>query len=351
MRAAVLYEPKTDLRICQLPVPDPSYGQVLVKIHYAGLCHSQLMEIKGLRGHDPYLPHLLGHEGSGVVEKTGPGVTKVRKGDRVVLTWIKTQGEDPGGFVYQSDSGVVNSGPVTTFSDYSLVSENRLVKISDDIPMELAWLFGCALLTGCGIINNIVRPPPGSNMAIFGLGGIGTSALMAAKAFHPGLLIGIDIEEAKLKQALDLGATHIINSRDGEPLKKISELTKGRGLDFAIETSGLCKVIEDAFSAVRRQGGKVIFASHPAHGQKISIDPYELICGKQITGTWGGDADPEKDAPMLSELYNNGHLPLEKLRLKRFTLDEINEAFLALESRNYTRVYIDMMNEERPYEL
>lgn len=336
-RAAVLYELNKPLVIEEIEIPELMSGQVLVKIFYSGVCHSQLMEARGRRGEDKYLPHLLGHEATGEAVETGPGVSKVKKGDQVVLTWIKCQGLEAGGAVYNKGGIKINSGAVTTFSEYSVVSENRCVKLPDGIPMDIGSLLGCAVMTGAGIITNTIKPEKGKTLAFFGVGGIGLSALMAATLYQVSQIIAVDVEEYKLNLAKEFGAKHVINAAKEEPVKKIMELTGGKGVDYAIEASGQAKIIEQAFQSVRKNGGLCLFASHPAHHERISIDPFDLICGKQIKGSWGGDSDPDRDIPCFAGLYRKGKLPLEKLISRKYSLDQINEVLSDIENRKIAR--------------
>lgn len=342
MNAAVLVKPNQPLARIDLDLPDLQYGQVLVKVYFSGVCRSQLMEWKGMRGTDPHLPHLLGHEGSGVVQAIGPGVKKVAVNDRVVLTWIKGKGADSKGALFSKGTYQINSGSVTTFSNYSIVSENRLVRVPDSIPLNLAWLFGCALPTGCGIVKNSLRPAEGMTIAVFGLGGVGLCSLMASKIYKPKTLFAIDISPSKLKLAVELGATDCIDAKATDAVAIIRDRTSGVGVDYGIETSGQAHVIERAFESIRRGGGKLVFASHPEFGKKISLDPYELICGKKIEGSWGGGASLEEDIETFANWYLDGKLPLERLVSKTFSLDQVNEALKELDEGNIARVCIKM---------
>lgn len=343
MRAAVLQELNHPLVIRDdVVMPPLSRGQVLVKLAYSGVCHSQLMEARGKRGEDHYLPHLLGHEGSGVVLEVGPEVTKIRAGDAVVLGWIKGRGIESGGVTYSCRDGVVNGGAVTTFNEYAVVSENRCVLVPDGVPMDVAALFGCAVLTGAGIISNSVRPSKGSSIAIFGLGGIGLSALMGLVLFDCAVVIAVDISEEKLSLAREFGATHTINATECDPVKTIRDLTGGRGADYTVEAAGRSNTIEQAFESVRREGGLCVFASHPPQGTRISLDPFEMICGKQIIGSWGGASDPDRDIPIYAALYRDGKLPLEKLITHRYRLDEADKALDDLEQNAVVRPLIEI---------
>lgn len=330
-RGAVLEEAGKPLRIVEdLVVPSLARGQVLVRLAYSGVCRSQLMEARGQRGEDRYLPHLLGHEGSGVVEAVGEGVTKVRAGERVILGWIHSRGLGPGSTRYACGGRSINAGAVTTFNELAVVAENRCVKLPEGVPMDVAVLFGCALPTGAGIVMNLLHPPAGSSIAIFGLGGIGLSALMAMRLFGCARIIAVDISPSKLTLAREFGATHTVNPTRENPVNEVCRIVPD-GVDFSIEASGTPVAIEQAFDAVRRNGGTCVFASHPPQGHRISLDPYELICGKRIMGTWGGECDPDRDLPKLAELYKRGLLPLEKLIPTRYRLDDINHALDDLE--------------------
>ena len=341
MKAAVLHTTNIALRVRNdIELPVLCHGQVLVKLAYSGVCHSQLMEARGRRGEDAYLPHLLGHEGSGVVVEIGPDVAKVRSGDRVVLGWIKGSGIEAGGVQYKCPDGILNGGGVTTFNDYAVVSENRCVKVPDDLPMDIAALFGCAVLTGAGIITNSVRPTKDSSIAIFGLGGIGLSALMGLVLFDCKMVIAVDILENRLQLAKEFGATHTINASVCDPVQAIRDLTDGRGANYTVEAAGRSDTIEKAFDAVRRGGGLCVFASHPSHGSRISLDPFEMICGKKIIGSWGGGSNPDRDIPIYADLYLKGKLPLDKLITNRYSLEEVNQALDDLEQNKVVRPLI-----------
>lgn len=338
MKAAVLEKLGSPLSVYgDLIPPLPGPGQVLVDIAYSGVCHSQLMEARGNRGEDCFLPHLLGHEGTGRVVAVGEGVTKVAPSDWVVLGWIKGTGLDASSVCYSQHGRKVNAGGVTTFNDQAVVSENRLVKLPPGVPLDIGVLFGCAVPTGAGIVTNTVKPHAGSTIVVFGLGGIGMSALMALQLFSCAKIIVVDVSVEKLALAKDFGAHVAIDAANSDVLSEIRELTNGQGVDYAVEAAGRVDTIEMAFNSVKRGGGLCVFASHPPHGQQISIDPFELICGKRLLGSWGGACSPDEDIPKFAELYRRGKLPLQKLLSKRYTLDQINEALGDLEARRVNR--------------
>ncbi len=323
-------------------VPSLREGQVLVKLAFSGVCHSQLMEVSGGRGEDKYLPHMLGHEGSGKVCEVGPGVTKVKVDDSVVLTWIKGAGKDAGGTQYRSGTKQINAGAVTTFMEYAVISENRCVLLPDGVPLDAAALLGCAVPTGAGIVINTIHPKAGTDIAVWGLGGIGLSALLATRAFRFNRVIAIDVSEQKLALAREFGATHAIHATEQNVQEQVRELTNGVGVDYCVEAAGLSKTIEGAFGIVRRNGGLCVFASHPQLGDKISIDPFELICGKKIQGSWGGECLPDRDIPRFVDLFRKGIFPFPQLLSHRYPLEGVNQALDDLKSRKITRALLEI---------
>jgi len=296
------------------------------------------MEVRGDRGEDKFLPHFLGHEGVGTVVEMAKDVDKVSLGDTVVLGWIKGKGLDAGGCQYQQGDRLINSGAVTTFSTFAVVSENRVVKLPENIPEKTAVLLGCALPTGAGIVLNQLKPKTNSSVGVFGLGGIGLSALLAMNHFKPEHIVAFDIEEKKLNLAKELGATHCYSVDE----KGIAQFKQNfpLGLDGIVEAAGKTSTIEAAFSLIKRGGGRCIFASHPPAGETIKLDPFELICGKLIEGSWGGATQPDQDLPIIVDIINKYRLPVEKLLSNEYSLDEINQAIDDLEQRKITRALI-----------
>jgi len=340
-RAAVLEKLGKALVIKEVELPELLPGQVLVKVFFSGMCRSQLMEVRGGRGEDPWLPHLLGHEGSGEVLEVGEGVTKIQPGDEVILGWLKGQGLDAPGAKYRCNGQVINSGRVTTFSNHTIVSESRAVKKPDDLPRDVAILFGCALLTGGGMVLNELQPAAGSTVAILGLGGIGLSALMALRAFECKQIIAIDLSDEKLALAKEFGATHVVNPTRDDVIDAVLNRTGG-GVDFCIESAGTVLSIELGFSLIRKEGGKLLFASHPPEGESIKLAPHELISGKQIAGSWGGGSMPDRDIPRMFQTFRDGNVPLSRLITKRYRLERINEALDDLEAGTVFRPLIVM---------
>ena len=342
-KAAVLYEIGKPLVIEELQIPELQRGQVLVKVLCSGVCHSQLNEIKGFKGEDKYLPHTLGHEGSGIVEKIGPNVTKIREGDYVVLSWIKGPGLDAPSSHYKNikNGKRINSGAISTFNQFAIISENRLTKLSTKVPPDKAALLGCAVPTGAGILMNTLKVKEGDTIAIFGIGGIGSSAVLAADLMKSSKIIAVDIREHTLKLAEELGATHKINFRQDDVIASIKDITGGIGVDYAIEAAGVKEAMELAFNSITDSGTAVI-AGNLKHNEKICIDPFDLIKGKKLLGTWGGETKPERDIPFYENMYLSGKLKLDKLITSKYRLEDINDAFADLENENVMRALIDM---------
>lgn len=340
--AAILFEIGKPLRIMSLNIPTLKPGQVLVDVRFSGVCHSQLLEINGKRGPDRFIPHALGHEGSGVVLEVGPEVRKVKPGDHVVLSWIKGSGADVGSTVYLNSHDKINSGAVSTFMRRAVISENRVTPIDSDISLQTAALLGCAIPTGAGIVINALRLAAGQSLAVFGAGGIGLSAILAARMVKADPLIAVDIVDEKLAQAQRLGATHVVNPLRDNPAEAIRNMTKGRGVDGAIESAGKKETMELAFRSVRENGGVCVIAGNLAHGETISIDPFDLIKGRRIVGTWGGETMPDRDIPRYVEWIRKRELDMDALDVQIYPLQDINRSLADLAAGRIMRALIDM---------
>lgn len=337
--AAVLVKLKAPLELLELDIPALQSGQVLVHVKLAGLCRTQLSEAEGLKGEDKYLPHLLGHEAVGEVLAVGQGVTTARPNDTVALSWVKGSGMDAPGGTFSHRGKTVNSGGVAVFTQYAVVSENRVTKIPKSVPDDVASLLGCAVATGAGIVKNTLQVKPGSSIAVYGIGGVGGMALMMAKALTCNPIIAIDVQAKKLAWAKKMGATHVVNAKTQDAGKAVLEIVPG-GVDYAVEASGIPAVMEQAFNSLSNKGVLAI-AGHPEAGKKIQIDPFELIKGKRIVGTWGGGTNPDVDIPYYIKLQKSGKLPIEKLISHRFSLKDVNKAMKILAEGEAGRILID----------
>jgi S-(hydroxymethyl)glutathione dehydrogenase/alcohol dehydrogenase len=259
-----------------------------------------------------------------------------------VLSWIKSSGADVPSTVYQSTDGPINSGAVSTFMRKTVTSENRLTPIPPAMPLREAALLGCAIPTGAGIILNTAKVQPNNSVAVFGVGGIGMSAILAAAFAQAATIIAIDVSDQKLEQARQVGATHLIHAQRQDPLATILEITGGRGVDYAVEAAGKRETMEAAFQAVRDHGGLCVLAGNLPHGERISLDPFDLIKGKRIIGTWGGETRPDKDIPRYVDMYLSGKLKLEALITHEYRLEEINRALDDLEQGQVGRALINI---------
>lgn len=344
MKSAILVKQKSPLVVDDVEIP-PSldYGQVLVKVHYSGICGAQINEIDGVKGPDKFLPHLLGHEGGGVVEIIGSGVTKVKPGDHVVLHWRKGNGIQSPTPIYKWGNKSVNAGWVTTFNEYAVVSENRITPISKKIDLKIASLYGCAITTGFGVVHNNSHLKSGESIAVFGVGGAGTSIILAASLTSAYPVIAIDINDFKLRQAKYFGATHFINSTKENPRKKIEEYVSSEGADVAVDTTGINQVRELAYEVTNKEG-RTILVGVPKSGEKMCIDSFPLHFTKKITGSHGGDCNPTYDIPRLLRLQESGRFNLEKMITKIYPLDKINDAIHEMRTGDIVRCVIKMTN-------
>ena len=343
IKAAVLTKLKKPLEIIyNLKYPKLKKGQVMIKVLHSAICRSQVMEIEGKRGKDKYIPHLLGHEGSGIVENIGEGVTKVCPGDKVFLSWIKGKGLDSSGIKIKFKHGILNAGPVTTFSNYSIVSENRCFLIPKKFPIKKSVIFGCAVPTGSGIIINEIKPKKNDSICIIGLGGVGLSILMACKKLKLNNVLVIDIDKKKINIAKKLGyKKNIILKNIKKAKSKILNLTKGKYFDYTIESSGNIQSIEFAFSITRKFGGQCFFASHPSNNSNIKLKPHDLISGKRILGTWGGSSDPQKIANYMAPFFLKNKKFLNLYFSKEYTLKKINHAIKDFKYKSAVKLIIN----------
>lgn len=332
MRAAVLTELKAPLVIAELKMPETlAIGQVLVKIHFSGICGSQLGEIDGAKGEDKFLPHLLGHEASGSVIGVGPGVKTVKPGDKAVLHWRKGLGIESETPHFTWDGRKVNAGWVTTFNEYAIVSENRVTAIPPDSDMEVAALFGCAVTTGFGVVENNAKVRIGESVVVFGAGGIGLNIVQAAALVSAYPVIAIDIHDNKLELAKQMGATHVINSGKADARQAIADIVGSAGVDAFIDNTGQPAIIEMGYQITKPQG-RVTLVGVPRKGNNINIHSLPLHFGKGLSGSHGGEAIPQTDIPRYQNLYRAGRIKLRELITDIFTLDQVNEAIAGMRS-------------------
>jgi S-(hydroxymethyl)glutathione dehydrogenase/alcohol dehydrogenase len=258
-RAAILVELNQPLVIDEIGLPQAlEPGQVLVRIHYSGICGSQLGEIDGAKGEDKYLPHLLGHEGSGVVQAVGPAVRFVKPGDRVVLHWRKSQGIEAVPPKYSWRGKPLNAGWVTTFNQHAIVSENRLTRIDESVDMQVAALYGCAVTTGFGVAENNARIRLGESVVVFGAGGVGLNIIQAAALLSAYPIVAVDLHDSRLELAQRLGATHAVNSAKVDAKAALARIVGTQGVDVFVDNTGQPAIIELGYELTRAQGRVVL---------------------------------------------------------------------------------------------
>jgi len=352
VRAAVLnemslpapYAQSRPLTITEVELAPPGPGELLLRVRAAGLCHSDLSVIDGSRPR--IMPMALGHEAAGEVVAVGDGVAAFVPGDHVVLAFVPVCGScapcvagraalcEPGAAA--NAAGTLLSGErrwggdvhhhlgVSAFAEYAVVSERSAVKVDDDLPFDLAALFGCAVLTGVGAALNATTILPGESVAVFGLGGVGLAALMGA--IHAGgEVTAIDRVPEKLELALELGAAHAVTA-DEHVVETVRELTGG-GAAHALETVGSAVVLEQAYRATRR-GGTTVTVGLPHPDRTLTIPAVSLVAEERtLKGSYLGSCVPARDIPRFIDLYRQGSLPVERLLTHRLTLDELNEGF------------------------
>jgi S-(hydroxymethyl)glutathione dehydrogenase / alcohol dehydrogenase len=353
MKAAVLYETKKPLVVEDVDLAAPRHGEVLVKIGAAGVCHS---DYHFMNGDLPIgLPAVLGHEGAGVVESIGEGVTTVKPGDHVVLLfrpncghcefcsrgrpalcWMAGQLRNTG-HLLDGTSRLSRNGEeikhflgVSCFAERAVVPEQGVVPISADVPLEVAALVGCAVMTGVGAVMNTARVTPGASALVIGAGGIGLNCIMGLRLVGAHPIIAADISDAKLETATEFGATHVVNARSIDVVEGVREATAGEGVEFAFEAIGNPKAMSQSFAALRR-GGVATAVGIAPWGSEMSISAGELVYQeKTLKGSYYGGARPQHDMPRLLALYRTGQLPIDRLISRRYQLHQVNEAYEAL---------------------
>lgn len=364
MKAAVLYEYGKDLVIEDVAIADPQDREVLVRIVATGVCHSDLSSARG-RSRST-LPVILGHEASGVVERVGRSVSKVRPGDRVILSWAPNCGHcfycaeahptlcdcynhaaNRGGLWDGSSrlssirGKVHHYSCVSSFAEYAVVPETGCVPIADDIPFAVAALVGCAVTTGFGAVVNDARVRPGSHVAVIGVGGVGINAIQAAAASGAETVVAIDVNDDKKGVAERFGATHFVNPRQVDALEAVRALTGGRGVDHAVECTGRPAAIAQAYDIIR-PGGGMVAVGIAGFGEQMSIPASTLPnTQKRIIGSNYGGGVPEQDIQRILSLYRKGRLELDAQVGERIGLERINEAFKWLEAGVLARTIIE----------
>ena len=349
MRAAVCREFGAPLAIEEVELADPGPGEVTVKIGATAVCHSDITYAEGSWGGS--LPAVYGHEAAGVVSSVGRGVTSVSVGDPVVVTLIRSCGQCHGCRIGQpvtcdatfplderspltdaSGQPIVHGMRTAAFAEYALVESSQLVRIPPDLPLDVASLLACGVITGYGAVTNTAKVTPGSHVVVLGCGGVGLNSVQAAHLAGAETVIAIDVADVKLAAAATFGATHGLNPSSGDVVEGVRALTGGRGADYVFVTVGAKSAIDQSY-ALLATGGAVVLVGMPASGVTSQIDPGEIASRSQrILGSKMGSARIDVDVPSLIGLYREGRLKLDELISGRFELHRINEAIASVKS-------------------
>jgi len=338
MKAAVLEKLNYPLAIREVFPTKLLPGQVYVKVLASGLCGAQLHEIRGHRGNEKFLPHLMGHEGCGIVKEVGPGVTTVKEGDKVVMHWRPGSGIESEFPKYHLGEKIISSGKCTTLSEFSIVSENRLTKVPHDTPTVLAAMLGCSLTSAMGIIDNECNLKFGESVAVIGCGGVGLNLIQAAKMKSAYPVYGVDINDKMFDLTHQIGVDIFTCDLEFIPHK----------VDVILDTTGVPEVISKAFDKLA-PSGRLIMVGQPAPGTDLNIfNPLSMFDGqgKSIRASQGGGTKPDEDIPRYIKLANREMLDFNTLHTDTFALDNINDAFDLLKTGNAGRIIIKIGEED-----
>jgi S-(hydroxymethyl)glutathione dehydrogenase / alcohol dehydrogenase len=358
MKAPVLHAVREALVVEDVELDEPKAGEVLVRMAASGVCHSCLHAADG-SWNPPRTPMVLGDEGAGVVEQVGPGVTRLQPGDHVILSWAPNCGYcracvtghpvrcenrlqnaamlDGTTRMHLNGQDVYHYASIATFGSYSVVPEMAAIKVCKDVPLEIAALIGCSVMTGVGAVLNTARVQPGDSLVVIGCGGIGLNAVQGGRLASAEPLIAVDVADNKLEYARALGATQMINASREDVAARVRQLTEGRGADHAVVAVGSTEAVQTAWSTLGR-GGTCVVVGLPPAGHKIEIDPGSLVGPeRRLVGSCYGSASVFADFPRMVNLYLSGKLKIDELITRRYSIDEANEAFRALAAGELAR--------------
>lgn len=364
LKGAVFEGSGRPLVIDELAIDEPHAGEVLVRVAASGVCHSDYHVVLG-EWTSP-TPIVLGHEGAGVVEAIGEGVTGVGVGDHVILSWTPYCGRCPYCLsgrlnlcavaadtayasvffdgttrLHRDGTDVYSFLTVGSFAEYAIVPETGAISIRKDAPLDRAAIVGCAVTTGVGAAINTVRVEPGASVLVIGCGGVGLSVIMGAALVSAWPIIAVDVVDSKLELARRVGASETVNGRGTDVVEAVREITGGRGVDYAFEAIGLARTIELAYETVCPGGTAVVVGQVP-EGVRASFDPYVMSDReKRLIGSNYGSARPPLDFPRIIDLYMVGKLDLDALVSQHVKLEEINEAFAAMERGDVARSIVE----------
>ena len=345
------------VEVATVLVPDPGPGEALVAVQACGVCHTDLHYREGGIGED--FPYLLGHEAAGVVEAVGDGVTGVGPGDFVILNWRAVCGECRAcrrgrpwycfathnaqqKMTLEDGTALSPALGIGAFVDKTLVAAGQCTKVDPAVPPEVAGLLGCGVMAGLGAAINTAPVTRGDSVAVIGCGGVGDAAVLGARLAGARTIIGVDIDPRKLEWARQFGATHVINSRETDPVERIQELTGGNGADVVIEAIGRPETYLQAFYG-RDLAGTVVLVGVPTPDMRLEAPLLDFFGrGGALKSSWYGDCLPERDFPMLTDLYLQGRLPLEKFVSETIALDQVEPAFAKMERGEVLRSVVKL---------
>lgn len=352
--AAVCYERNQPVVVEEIDLDPPQQSEILLRIAASGVCHSDLSVVTGIQTHA--LPEVLGHEGAGVIEAVGPGVTRFKEGDRVMLSFVSSCGtceyctrgrhclcavhfSGPRGFMLDGTTRFHKNGErihhfsrLGTMSQYCVVPENSVVPVPDDIGLDKAALVGCGVTTGMGAALRTANVEFGSSAAIIGAGGVGLNVIQGARLAGAEKIIAIDRDPGKLAAAKNFGATHTVNASEVDAVEGVKALTNGEGVDYSFEAIGRSDTIEQAFHMLR-MGGTAVVIGIPAADATITLPAGLFPFGeRKLIGSFFGSAQSRVDMPRILNLYRSGRVMLDELVTKTYRLEEVNEAFTDLKA-------------------
>ena len=360
VRGAVMHNFMEPLKIESLTLKPLREGEIIVKLAASGVCHSDLSVVQAKLPVPP--PVVLGHEGAGIVEEVGKGVTDLKPGDHVVLAWVANCGKChycitnkthlcelavQSAMIGQEAVFELNGMDVSrmagvgSFADHTIVRATSAIKIREDVPLDRACLVGCGVMTGVGAAINTAKVRPGQTVAVFGCGGVGLNVIQGAALAGAARIIAVDLAPSKLVMAKAFGATDVINAKDNpDASSAIKELTDGLGVDYAFEVIGVPSIIIQAYMSVKR-GGAAVVVGVPAMGSEIPVPSMMMALEeKSMLGCLYGSGNLKRDMPMLLDLYMQKKLKIDELVSKRIKLDEVNAAFEAMEKGEVARSVI-----------
>ncbi|MGH2364341.1 MAG: Zn-dependent alcohol dehydrogenase [Chloroflexota bacterium] len=361
MKAAIAYQPNSELVIEEVDLVKPGPHEVLVKLMASGVCHSDWHILKGEWGNGLF-PVILGHEGAGIVEAAGEDVAGLKPGDHVILSWRTSCGvcemcqkgypaicEHPPVTptkpkLHGRDQALGQAAGLGTFAGYALVPQVAAVRIDNDIPFAQAALLGCGVMTGVGAVINTARVEPGATVAVFGCGGVGLNCIQGAVIAGADMIIAVDQLDNKLEMGRAFGATHTVNAKNVDPVAAIMELTGGVGVHYAFEAIGLVAAPFVQSILCTRRRGVTTWVGHAPLNTPITIDARALMQEKRVMGSFYGSARPHVDFPRLLKLYQDGQLKLDELITRRFELNQVNEAFAVLARGEVARSVLSLEN-------